>query len=103
MNVNNTTDFHWRNVLKPTPPNVFWFITTLEALVLAFNLKEINQDAPPWVPTVLLILQTVMGKVVLFFGRIKDEYEKTTKVTVESTGEVTVTEETIDNTAGGGE
>jgi hypothetical protein len=99
MKVNNNTDFHWRNVLKPTPPNIFFVITTLEGVVMLFNGEQIISKAPPTVVIILLVVQTIMGKLVLFFGRIKDEWEKTKRVTVESTGKMTVTEEVIDNPA----
>lgn len=98
MKINNDTDFHWRNYLKPTPPLIFWVITTSEAVVLTVNSTEILQRAKPGMILTLLILQTIIGKLVLFFGRIKDEYESKQKITITTTGDMEVKKETIDAT-----
>lgn len=96
MKINDDTDFHWRNYLKPTPPLIFWLITTAEAVVLAVNGTEILQRAKPGVVISLLIIQTIIGKLVLFFGRIKDEFESKQKITITTTGDMEVKKETIE-------
>ena len=94
MKINNNTDFHWRNVLKPTPPLIFWLFTVAEAVVLVVNGTEIITKAKPGVILTLLILQTIIGKLVGFFGKIKDDYEKKIITTVESESPITVKTET---------
>lgn len=97
MKITNDTSFHWRNYLKPTPPNVYMFFILVEAVIFAFNIKEIDQDAPKWIIYTLLGLQTIVAKLVPFFGRIKEEYEKkVVTVTTDVEAEVTVTEEIVD-------
>ena len=90
MKINNETNFHWRNVLKPTPPLIFWVFTTMEAVLLAVNGAEIITKAKPGIILTLLIVQTIVGKAVLFFGKIKDEYEKEIITTVKSDTPITV-------------
>ena len=94
MKVTEDTSFHWRNYLKPTPPFVFWVVTTAEAVILLVNGTEIIAKSKPGIILTLLILQTIVGKAVLFFGKIKEEYEKKI-VTVEAPAdaEIKVTEE----------
>lgn len=93
----NETNFSWRNVLKATPANVFWIFQTLEAIVLAIQTYGIIEETTPkYFILIFLALQVVISKAVLFFGKIKDEYEHQKVVTITSddpNAEVTVTEE----------
>lgn len=95
MKINDDTNFHWSNYLSPTPPLIFWLFTVAEAIVLAINGTQIVEGASKWVVLSLLILQTVIGKAVPFFGKIKDDFEAKQKLTITATGEVDVKQETI--------
>lgn len=95
MKITNGTNFHWRNVLKPTPTNVFWIFLTAEAVLLGINIDRIAEGSPKWVIITLTSLQVVVGKMVLFFGKIKDEYEKEIITTVKSETPITVETETL--------
>lgn len=92
----NDSNFSWRNVLKATPANVFWIFQTLEAVVLAIQTYGIIEETTPkWAILSFLALQVLISKAVLFFGKVKDDYEhqKVVTITTDPGADVKVTEE----------
>lgn len=78
-------NFSWRNVLRATPANVFFFFLTLEAIIVALQTESIlDESSPKWLRIMYVAIQVSLAKAVLFFGKIKDDAEKQTTVTITS-------------------